>query len=902
MPHEQNHPSSHDPDLLPRGATIGRYVVLGLVGRGGMGDVYAAYDPELDRKIAVKLLRARTSAGQSTSEGRTRLLREAQAIAKLSHPNVVVVYDVGTFNEAVFIAMEFIDGDTVRYWLNAGPRDWREILRVFVAAGRGLAAAHEAGLVHRDFKPDNVMVGHDSKVRVMDFGLARQSGVADPLATPLPGALADAVSAELAKSEARSPIPAVVMPSIGDGVPRPIASGTKRPNRSGHVDMDVTRVVPGPNERKSPTLPAARMTLDGGSAVSPRALEANLTQTGAMLGTPAYMAPEQFASKPGDARTDQFSFCVALYESLYGERPFEGKSFMALMASVAKGVVREAPEGTRVPSWVRKVILRGLLPSADARHPSMTALLDALEHDPSVAHRRWAAGATGAVLVIGMAVGAARMLQGRHAPCEGGALKLAGVWEPAPEATARKQAIHAAFVATGKSYAEKTFETVRRALDKYASAWTATYTDACEATAVRGEQSAEVLDLRMSCLQGRLDSVKALTDLFAHADGNTVEKATNAVDGLSDLERCSDIPVLRAVVKPPDDPATKARVDRIRPKLARVKALTDAGHLSEALVLARSLVGEARTIGYLPLAAEATRRLAEVSVRPSEMAALGEEAIWDAQAGGDDEAVAEGAVYLTYVVGYQNGDPKQARVWSDFSDSTLRRLGGHGLLRAWLVNNRAVLADGEGRYAESYAAVQESLRLKEQILGAEHPDVAISLGNLAYVLSKLDRIEEALTYSERAVAIDEKMLGIDHPETARQLENRAELLNLAGRFNEAEGLGRRALAIWQREMGADNPAVAGALTIIGRSSLGMGNARDAVTSLERAYSIRRAADPQPSRLAETEFLLAQAMWPKRASRPQAMSIAVDAKKNYDEASNKKGVVDVTHWLASHDSD
>ena len=159
-------------DALARGSAIGRYVVLGLVGRGGMGDVYAAYDPELDRKIAVKLLRTKSTSGTGTSEGRTRLLREAQAIAKLSHGNVVVVYDVGTFQDAVFIAMEFIEGDTVRYWMHAADRAWRDVLRVFVAAGRGLAAAHEAGIVHRDFKPDNCLVGADGRIRVTDFGLA----------------------------------------------------------------------------------------------------------------------------------------------------------------------------------------------------------------------------------------------------------------------------------------------------------------------------------------------------------------------------------------------------------------------------------------------------------------------------------------------------------------------------------------------------------------------------------------------------------------------------------------------------------------------------------------------------------------------------------------------------------
>src|SRR3954465_4084851 len=180
---------------LPRGATIGRYVVLGLVGRGGMGEVYAAYDPELDRKVAVKLLRVKPGAGVSQSEGRARALREAQAIARLSHPNVVVVFDVGTFEDKVFIAMEFVEGNTVTYWLEGQQRSWKEILQVFTDAGRGLAAAHEKGLIHRDFKTDNVMVSRDRHVRVMDFGLARQvqekSGAA-----PAPVAAAGPASTE----------------------------------------------------------------------------------------------------------------------------------------------------------------------------------------------------------------------------------------------------------------------------------------------------------------------------------------------------------------------------------------------------------------------------------------------------------------------------------------------------------------------------------------------------------------------------------------------------------------------------------------------------------------------------------------------------------------------------------
>ncbi len=155
--------------LLP-GARVGRYQVLRAVGRGGMGEVYAAYHPDLDRRIALKVVQG---LGSGTGEQRMRLLREARAIARLSHPNVVTVYDAGTFGDRVFIAMELISGRTIDRWLRDEPRTWQQILDVFVAAGRGLAAAHAAGIVHRDFKPQNVMIANDGGVRVMDFGLAR---------------------------------------------------------------------------------------------------------------------------------------------------------------------------------------------------------------------------------------------------------------------------------------------------------------------------------------------------------------------------------------------------------------------------------------------------------------------------------------------------------------------------------------------------------------------------------------------------------------------------------------------------------------------------------------------------------------------------------------------------------
>ena len=166
------------PEQLARGTLVGRYVIVDKLGEGGMGVVYAAFDPELDRKVAIKVLQG--TAGGTESGGQAWLLREAQALARLAHPNVVAVHDVGSLpNDQVFVAMELVEGITMRAWLKQRARTWREVLPVMRAAGQGLAAAHRAGLVHRDFKPENVLVGADGRVRVMDFGLARLHGDRD---------------------------------------------------------------------------------------------------------------------------------------------------------------------------------------------------------------------------------------------------------------------------------------------------------------------------------------------------------------------------------------------------------------------------------------------------------------------------------------------------------------------------------------------------------------------------------------------------------------------------------------------------------------------------------------------------------------------------------------------------
>jgi serine/threonine protein kinase/tetratricopeptide (TPR) repeat protein len=876
-------------DIIARGAAIGRYIVISLVGRGGMGDVYAAYDPELERKIAVKLLRTKSTAGQNSSEGRARLLREAQAIAKLSHGNVVVVYDVGTLDDAVFIAMEFIEGHTVRYWLHAAARSWREVMKVFLPAGRGLAAAHEAGIVHRDFKPDNVMVGLDGKVRVMDFGLARQTvettattGHTDP-DTATARAMAAGESLAGAAPATGSPADADADAAAAAGVV------------SAAVDVNITRVVP----RATPANQSPRVTADG--LPTQRVLESNLTQTGAMLGTPAYMAPEQFASKAGDARTDQFSFCVSLYESLYGRRPFAGKSFMALMNAVVNGNVEPAPAGTRVPAWIRKILLRGLSPKPEARYPSMTELLDALEQDPSVKRRRWAVAAGTALIAATVALGAGRSLQAKRSPCEGGAAKLAGIWEPGGATSPRKRAIHAAFQATGKSYAGQTFETVSRALEKYTSEWTAVYIDACEATAVRGEQSAEVLDLRMSCLQGRLESVKALTGVFARADGTIVENATSALQSLAPLERCGDVAALRAVVRPPDDPAVRARVQTLKPRLAQIKALTNAGHFSDAQTLARPAADEARAIGYLPLVSEAVGQLAKLSEdQPRKAESLYDDAIWAAQAGGDDELVAEQMIAQSYVIGYLEGDTARARPLLRLADAILHKIGGHDLLRSWLLNNEGALFYVERRYEDSISSEKRALAIKERVLGENASDVAQTFGNLANPLAKIGRVQEALAVNDQAIGIYEKAMGRDHPDLANHLSTRSDLLNNLHRFSEAEAPARRALQIWQRELGPENLFLALPLTALGESYLGRGMPIAARPFLERAYEIRQRLNAEPALLTDTAFALAKSLGHDKGDLPRALTLAGQARDLSEKIHNAEKLKEIEVWLYEHD--
>jgi hypothetical protein len=511
---------------------IGRYTVLKLLGSGGMGVVYAAYDTDLDRKVAIKLLHLGVAEAGPGTIGHGRLMREAQAMAKISHPNVLQVFEVGLHAGQVFLALEFVEGATIEGWLLARPRTWREVLAVFVQAGRGLEAAHAVGLVHRDFKPDNVLVDRDGRVRVMDFGLARAAG-----------------------------------PASSDAPPTPVSISTSQ-----H-------------------------------------LHSHLTVTGAVMGTPLYMAPEQHLGGTTDARTDEFAFCVALYEGLYGQRPFAGDDVQALAVNVVQGIMREPPRHKKLPAWLRRAVHRGLSPEPSDRYPTMTALLADLGRDRGGARTRWLlAGAAAASLALGT-WGALREDQAR---CSGADEQISQAWDPA-----RAGAVADALHATGRAFADRTWSKVQAHLDAYAREWQARHVAACE-THARGESSDDFYDLELACLARRRSELAALVDRLARADGDVVERAVAAARALTPISACADREALLARVKPPDDPTLRVEVDRLRAELDQAKAAEDAGKYADGIAIAAAVAAAADATGHRPLIAEARLRLGELHSRAAD--------------------------------------------------------------------------------------------------------------------------------------------------------------------------------------------------------------------------------------------------------------------------------------------
>ncbi|HOX44164.1 MAG TPA: tetratricopeptide repeat protein [Myxococcota bacterium] len=725
-------PEATRPDLgqagagpaLRRGSEVGRYVILDLIGRGGMGEVYAAYDTRLDRKVALKFLH-QTGPGSSR-----RLLDEAHAMARVRHPNAVTVYDVGDLAGQVFVSMEHVEGQSLAAWLAAERRTWQAVRSVFLQAGAGLAAVHRAGLVHRDFKPANVLVAADGRVLVTDFGLAR--------------------------------------PALGD----PAGSG----------------------------------------------------------GTPAYMAPEQRAGGPADARSDQFAFCVALWEGLHGERPLQG------------GALRPPADPGRAPAWLRTRLLRGLQPEPAARYPSVDELLSALARDPRRARRRLAAALLGLGLLLAGGVGAYAALGGRPAPCQGAAERLAGVWDEG-----RARAVEAAFLGSGAPSAPQAFAASRRVLDGYAADWARERTGACEATRVRGEQSEELLDLRMQCLEERLTELKALAELFLAADAAVVERSTEAAQSLSSLAGCARAASLRAQVPPPAEPDRQAALRSLRSRLAAVKAGHEAGRSREVLAEAEAVLTGGQALGHPPLTAEAGYWLAEILARldrPDEARAVGLRAAGDALAGRHLALLVRAFAGLVQRAGPGREGAAQGPVWLELARAGLAALGPEPELEVLLLRAEGQWRFGQREYRQAVEVLEAARARSLEVYGPTHLRTAQVLVNLAGALGQLGgRLEREIELKQAALAVLERAYGRAHPEVAGLLASIGRAYWRAGRAAEGRPFLEEALGLQERLLGPEHTQVAATHEALGAVLGKLGELDAELAHRQRALDIRAARVP-----------------------------------------------------------
>jgi tetratricopeptide (TPR) repeat protein len=779
---------------------VDRYLILGLLGSGAMGTVFEAYDPKLNRKVALKVLVADPPPSGATiapDGARGVLVREAEALAQVRHPNVVQVYDAGLFEEdQVFLTMELIAGETLRAWLERGTnRDWHTTLSMLMQAGRGLAAVHAAGLVHRDFKPDNVLIGNDGVARVADFGLAR----ADV------GEAADALETTAG------------------------AAGSRRTTAAG---------------------------------------------------TPAYLAPERVLGISASARSDQFSFCVAAFEGLAGRRPYSNIAVLA--GDFTEDACAMLP--AELPSWLGRVLRRGLDRDPEARHDSMGALLAELEAGLATDERRRKRRASlkrsaFAVSLVGMlaafAYGASRIdRSARVARCEADAAGLDALWP------GRAQDVSGGVAGSGLSFAADTVGKLTPLLDAWADEWSTTLRQACIDATVEHTLPADSFARAAGCLDLRRAEVETLLDLLASGDPRAIEHAVTSVAGLQPAHVCADRRSLEHGSWPAADQWDE--VLETRRVLAMAASLEWSGNYDRAREIAGAALTRAEALGWAPLVARARLQIGslESAAGNHEVAhARLEEAFFSARRAGADDVAAAAATQLVSVVGVRLARSEAGLQWGKHAQVLLDEVEAGPRLRASLDRAHGAIHVTAFDLDEATASYLRAVERLEQSFGPEHPDVATSLGALATVHRKrgdypeaksiqarvlaltqrglgpnhpavsdalnnlaaahlgAGETEQAGTLLERSIAILEAAFGPDHPGLASILDNLAKVREAAGKLDEAQALYERSLRISEQSLGVDHPRLGRTLSDLGALLATRGDLEAARESFERAHAV-----------------------------------------------------------------
>lgn len=688
--------------LFGKGPTldIGRYRIEARLGAGGMGEVYLGYDAALERKVAVKRVRGDRSDAKSTE----RLHDEARALARLSHTNVVHVYEVGEHEGQTFLAMEYVEGTTLAVWLKE-PRSWQVILDVFLAAGRGLAAAHSAGVIHRDFKPDNVLISTDGRVCVADFGLA--------------------------------------------------------------------------------------LAGERGSGVAEREV----------AGTVRYMSLEQLRGENVDARSDQFSFCIALYEALWQQEPFDRASVVGRVQALEDGQVTLPPR-TRVPRGFWQVVRRGLERDPDKRWPSFDELLSALEAIPIRRRRRVALAM---FLPLSLAMGWAVVFGSPDEQvCTGIESELEGVWDDEVQAE-----LVTAFGTTEVAHAAATLERVEQDLDAWAEAWTIERRAQCEAARSHTDDE-ELARARRTCLERQRRRVEVLTTELGDPDVDAADRAIEAVARLPTPSRCSIAELLEGPEPPPADQLE--RVEQLRLELAEARSLRELGR-SDLVALAQ-VVEDARALDHPPLIAEALAEQGHAEIAsgsPRRGLELLDEAARLALASEHPRLLAETwtALLLHRTTDYP--EPTLAGQQLGLAEAAWARLEVDPGTRSQLSFGHGRLAQLRGEHEVARDRYREAL---EQIgpLDAERPAY---LGALAEV----SEADEQLELREQALHAAEAVFGPDHPHTAVYAYNLASALLAIDRRDQADALLDRAATIWTHAHREPHPNLARAHLLLASEAM-----------------------------------------------------------------------------------
>ena len=737
---------------LRPGARVGRYRISEVLGQGGMGRVYRAHDPVLDRDIALKLLLHR-----SEPRDLARLQREAMAMAQLSHPNVLPVYDIEDHQGQPVIVMELVRGQTVQQWLGAGPRRRTTILSVFICAGWGLHAAHDAGLVHRDFKPSNIMLGDDGRVRVMDFGLARPHG----------------------------------------------------------------------SPERIPSAPASLALIDH-----------DVTETHAIIGTRAYMSPEQRRGATLRPATDQYSFCVALWEALTGARPSVRSDDDSSL---------EQPPTTRLPRAVRAALLRGLDVDPRRRFESMEPLLQILERSARAPRRiAWAVGAStlvGSTAAVALAGAPSLPSEPESTPCSTPTDRLADLWDDAVRDRTRT-----AVLATGASHAPATWERIASRLDDYAMRWADGSHRTCLALQIPTPGSRPALEARAQCLDSRARILAALVTVIEQADAAQLGEAIQAAQVLPDLEACQDPPHPADAYAASSTRAANPAVDRAHERLAQLRAQQELKQFEPTIEPLRALLEQTESFGYDPLTVEVRialgRALAETD--PDQALPLLERAYFDATTLHLHRAAFDAAQYLAGALGISSvRDTDQARYeqalqWAQHMKALADRRDDSELRSRYAVTLGYVHRRSK-EYQDARAAFERALQLDLERYPARSLPVANTASALAGVLTTLSEHRLAQQYFEHALGIFETELGPQHPTLVSHLKHLGVLYQTMGSMDRARAMLGRSLAIEESTNGPHTLQIASIVDGLGVIEFYDNHFAEAREHFQRAHDIREQA-------------------------------------------------------------